>query len=75
MTSNTLIIIDELCRSTAIGEGTSLAMAMVETLAKSQAFIFLATHYIFITKLEEFYPNVTKYGILMYFFKFSYLYI
>ncbi|GJQ80916.1 hypothetical protein Trydic_g4733 [Trypoxylus dichotomus] len=62
MTSNTLIIIDELCRSTAVDEGTVLAMAMIESLAKSKAFIFLATHYTFITKLEELYPNLTKYS-------------
>lgn len=60
MTSNTLIIIDELCRSTAVADGTTLAMAILESLAKSKAFIFLATHYIFVTKLEEFYPNITK---------------
>ncbi|KAK9744780.1 MutS domain V [Popillia japonica] len=60
MTANTLIIIDELCRSTAVDEGTYLAMATIESLAKNQAFIFVATHYTFVTNLEEFYPNLTN---------------
>ncbi|KRT78270.1 hypothetical protein AMK59_8505, partial [Oryctes borbonicus] len=46
-----------------VDEGTVLAMAMVESLATSKAFIFLATHYTFVTKLEEFYPNFTNWQL------------
>lgn len=58
MTHNSLVIMDELCRSTAVEEGTALAMAICEKMLMSPAFIFLTTHYTLITKLQELYFNV-----------------
>ncbi|XP_022916222.2 mutS protein homolog 4-like [Onthophagus taurus] len=58
LTDNTLIIIDELCRSTAVGEGTAMAVALCEDLAKTQAHCFFATHFIFMTNVADVYPNV-----------------
>lgn len=58
MTKNSLVIIDELCRSTAVEEGTALAMAICEKMLKTPAYIFLTTHYTTITKLQELYCNV-----------------
>lgn len=58
MTEKTLIIIDELCRSTSIEEGTALAMAVCEKLMNSKAFIFVTTHFTFFAKMAEMYYNV-----------------
>lgn len=60
MTSDSLIIIDELCRGTSVDEGTNLALAICEEMLDKSAFIFFTTHYLFLTKLEEMYPNVVK---------------
>ena len=57
-TRNTLIIVDELCRSTSIEEGTALAMAMYEELIKKSCFVFVTTHCTAITKLYKMYYNV-----------------
>ncbi|KAL0275351.1 UNVERIFIED_CONTAM: hypothetical protein PYX00_003220 [Menopon gallinae] len=61
ITANSLLIIDELCKGTSVDEGTSLAFTICEEFLDSTAFIFLTTHYIFLTKLEEMYFNVTNY--------------
>lgn len=55
-----LIIIDELCRGTASEEGSATSWALVEDLMRSKSFIFLATHYLILTRLAEMYMNVTK---------------
>lgn len=60
MTRNSLMIIDELGRSTAEGEGTALAAAVAEKLSRTPAFIFFATHFKFLTKLADLYYNVQK---------------
>lgn len=57
---NSLVIIDELCRGTSVEEGTTLAFAICEGFMDSTAFVFFTTHYLFITKLEEMYFNVSK---------------
>ncbi|KAK6629982.1 hypothetical protein RUM43_003803 [Polyplax serrata] len=57
-TSNSLVIIDELCRGTSVEEGTNLAFAICEQMLDTGAFIFFTTHYLFLTKLEEMYSNV-----------------
>ncbi|KAK6626433.1 hypothetical protein RUM44_008906 [Polyplax serrata] len=56
--SNSLVIIDELCRGTSVEEGTNLAFAICEQMLDTGAFIFFTTHYLFLTKLEEMYSNV-----------------
>ncbi|VEN52303.1 unnamed protein product [Callosobruchus maculatus] len=58
ITANSLVIIDELCRSTAVEEGTALAIAIVEKLLQSSAFVYITTHYVLLTKLYDMYPSV-----------------
>lgn len=58
MTKNTLLIIDELCRSTSVNEGTALAMAIAEALSNSYGFVFFTTHYNFLTTLQDLTYNV-----------------
>ncbi|XP_018566348.1 uncharacterized protein LOC108907240 [Anoplophora glabripennis] len=58
MTENSLVIIDEICRSTSLEEGTALAIAIVEKLAQSSAFIYVTTHFTLLTKLYDMYLNV-----------------
>nr|CAI5837120.1 unnamed protein product [Callosobruchus analis] len=48
----------ELCRSTSVEEGTALAIAIVEKLLQSSAFIYITTHFVLLTKLYDMYPNV-----------------
>jgi DNA mismatch repair ATPase MutS len=63
MTPHSLIIVDELCRGTSCEEGTAIAWVIVEQLMEEDAFIFLTTHFLYLTKLQELYCNVTKYVI------------
>lgn len=65
ITPTSLIILDELCKGTAIEEGASIAWAICEKLLNTTAFIFAATHFFNLTKLGDLYFNVTKY---LYFF-------
>ncbi|XP_068085433.1 mutS protein homolog 4-like [Anabrus simplex] len=58
MTSNSIVIMDELCRGTSSEEGTAVAWALAEEMLQSDAFIFLTTHFLLLTKLEELYSNV-----------------
>ncbi|XP_023290098.1 mutS protein homolog 4-like [Orussus abietinus] len=60
LTPSTLIVLDELGRSTAVDEGTSIAWTICEQLLNSPAFTFCATHFLYMTKLEKLYPNVTN---------------
>lgn len=61
LTDNSLIVIDELCRSTSVEEGTAIAMAVCERLMKTPAFLFITTHFKFMTKLEELHYNVKRF--------------
>lgn len=61
VTARSLIILDELCKGTAIEEGASIAWAICEKLLNTTAFIFAATHFSYLTKLADLYYNVTKY--------------
>lgn len=60
MTENSLIVVDELCRGTSSEEGTAIAWALCEKLLSSQAFTFFTTHFLFLTRLQDVYPNVSK---------------
>ncbi|XP_046965799.1 mutS protein homolog 4-like [Vanessa cardui] len=60
LTSTSLVIIDELCRGTSIEEGTSIAWAICEELLMSEAFTFFTTHFIYLTRLQDLYHNVTN---------------
>jgi len=61
MTPLSLVIIDELCRGTSCEEGSAIAWVFTEQLMEEDAFIFLTTHFLFLTKLQEMYCSVTKY--------------
>lgn len=61
ITPTSLIILDELCKGTAIEEGASIAWAICEKLLNTTAFIFAATHFFNLTKLGDLYFNVMKY--------------
>lgn len=58
--NKSLIIIDELGRSTSIEEGTAMSWALIEDLMKRDAFVLIATHFLFLTKMEAIYNNVLK---------------
>jgi DNA mismatch repair ATPase MutS len=63
MTPRSLIIVDELCRGTSCEEGTAIAWVIMEQLMEEDAFIFLTTHFLYLTKMQELFCNVTKYVI------------
>ncbi|XP_072381158.1 uncharacterized protein [Diabrotica undecimpunctata] len=58
MTDNSLIIIDELCRSTALEEGVSLSIAILEHMACVSSYIYITTHFTTLAKLHLMYPNI-----------------
>ncbi|XP_074040955.1 uncharacterized protein isoform X2 [Leptinotarsa decemlineata] len=58
MTENSLIVIDELGRSTSLEEGTALAIATLENLANSSAYIYITSHFTLLAKLHDIYPNI-----------------
>ncbi|KAL0882963.1 hypothetical protein ABMA27_016456 [Loxostege sticticalis] len=60
LTSNSLVIIDELCRGTSTEEGTSIAWAICEELLMSDAFTFFTTHFMYLTRLQDLYFNVVN---------------
>lgn len=60
LTPTSLVIIDELCRGTVHDEGTAIAWALCEQFLDKTAFVFLTTHFLTLTKLEDMYLNVLK---------------
>ncbi|XP_076290493.1 mutS protein homolog 4 isoform X2 [Lasioglossum baleicum] len=60
VTPTSLVVWDELCKGTAIEEGASIAWAICERLLNTTAFVFVATHFAYLTKLAELYCNVTN---------------
>lgn len=58
ISDNSLFIIDELCRSTSVDEGSALAMAICEKFTSTNAFIYVTTHYTSLGKLQDMYLNV-----------------
>jgi len=61
MTSNSMIILDEICSSTSTNEGLALATSITETLCRSEAFVILATHFQQLTSVGYIYRNVANY--------------
>ena len=59
--SSGLVIIDELGRGTSVDEGMGFCFAFAERLLATNAFTFLATHFVPVTNLQALYPNVEKY--------------
>ena len=66
ISSNSLVILDELGRGTSTSEGAAICWAICEALAKrhSSAFTFLATHFALLPKLEQLNANVKNYHFL-----------
>nr|CAD7401458.1 unnamed protein product [Timema cristinae] len=65
LTPTSLVIMDELCRGTSVEDGTALTWALCEELLHTTAFFFLATHFLFVTKLQDLYYNVIKQIIII----------
>ncbi|KAJ9582302.1 hypothetical protein L9F63_003338, partial [Diploptera punctata] len=63
MTPTSLIIIDELCRGTSCEEGTAIALAIIEEFLQKPAFIFITTHFLYLTKLQEPYKAIAVHHI------------
>lgn len=57
-TKDSLVIIDELGKSTSFEDGIAFAMAIVEKLAQSKTYLFVATHFTLLANLYDMYPNV-----------------
>nr|XP_033342513.1 mutS protein homolog 4-like [Megalopta genalis] len=62
VTSTSLVVWDELCKGTAVGEGVSIAWAICEWLLHTTAFVFVATHFAYLTRLAVLYCNVTNHS-------------
>ncbi|XP_063234963.1 mutS protein homolog 4-like isoform X3 [Bacillus rossius redtenbacheri] len=60
LTPSSLVIVDEPCRGTSREEGTAIAWAVFEEMMCVPAFFFVTTHFLFLTKLADFYPSVTN---------------
>jgi DNA mismatch repair protein MSH4 len=61
---NSLILIDELCRSTSHDEGLAITMAFCEYLVtQMDSFVFFATHFTELTLLDSIYSNVINYHL------------
>ncbi|XP_056640298.1 uncharacterized protein LOC130447479 [Diorhabda sublineata] len=58
MTDDSLIIIDELGRSTSVEEGISLAVATLEHLSCFSSYTYITTHFMTLSKLHLMYPNI-----------------
>ncbi|XP_049817056.1 uncharacterized protein LOC109604910 [Aethina tumida] len=58
MTPNSLIIIDELGRSTSVEEGMSMAIAICEKIATFPAFLFITTHFSSLSNINDMYLNI-----------------
>uniref|UniRef100_A0A915L816 DNA mismatch repair proteins mutS family domain-containing protein n=1 Tax=Romanomermis culicivorax TaxID=13658 RepID=A0A915L816_ROMCU len=60
-TKNSLIIIDELARSTSAEEGYALSHAICEEFIASQAFVIFSTHFLDLANLDGLYSNVENF--------------
>jgi len=61
ITDKSLIIIDELGRSTSNRDGISLSWAISEKILLTKAQTLFVTHYKELTELQKIYPNVKNY--------------
>ncbi|KAK0080676.1 hypothetical protein PV326_008033 [Microctonus aethiopoides] len=61
ITKNSLVVLDELCRSTTVEEGSSIAWTICKKIAMTSAFTFNATHFLYLLHMADLYPNITNY--------------
>ena len=65
-TKNSLILLDEIGRGTSTFDGLSLAWAIIEYIQKYKGTLTLfATHYHELTELENIYPDIRNYNVLV----------
>jgi DNA mismatch repair protein MutS len=65
-TENSLILLDEIGRGTSTFDGLSLAWAIIEYIQKFKRTLTLfATHYHELTELENIYPDIHNYNVLV----------
>lgn len=65
-TANSLILLDEIGRGTSTFDGLSLAWAIIEYIQKTKhALTLFATHYHELTELENIYPDIKNYNVLV----------
>ncbi|HOZ00837.1 MAG TPA: DNA mismatch repair protein MutS [Candidatus Syntrophosphaera sp.] len=65
-TENSLILLDEIGRGTSTFDGLSLAWAIIEYIQKyKHALTLFATHYHELTELENIYPDIRNYNVLV----------
>ncbi|RLU22266.1 hypothetical protein DMN91_004544 [Ooceraea biroi] len=58
VTPNSLVVLDELCRHTAVEEGSAIAWSIYEKLSLTSAYTFAATHFLHLTALSNMYHNI-----------------
>ena len=65
-TENSLILLDEIGRGTSTFDGLSLAWSIIEFIQKFKRTLTLfATHYHELTELENIYPDIRNYNVLV----------
>lgn len=65
-TSDSLILLDEIGRGTSTFDGLSLAWAIIEHIQKyKHSLTLFATHYHELTELENIYPDIRNYNVLV----------
>ncbi|EIE76282.1 hypothetical protein RO3G_00986 [Rhizopus delemar RA 99-880] len=60
VTDSSLVMMDELCRSTSPTDALGIAAAVCEELIQTKAFCFFATHFHELTRTLVIYPNVVN---------------
>uniref|UniRef100_A0A8R1HYB5 DNA_MISMATCH_REPAIR_2 domain-containing protein n=1 Tax=Caenorhabditis japonica TaxID=281687 RepID=A0A8R1HYB5_CAEJA len=60
---NSLVVLDELARSTSAEEGVAITYAICERILSLQSYTFLATHFLDIAALANFSHAIEKYGV------------
>ena len=55
-----LVIIDELCKETSVGQGSAICWSFCEALLAAEAWVLIATHSNVMAQLEHVYFTVAK---------------
>lgn len=62
--ANSLVLIDELCRSTSYDEGVAISLAICESLILKEPLVYFATHYVQMTNLDLRFSKVSNYHLM-----------